>query len=274
MGEVHDQELPCGYDGPIGCLPSDTGDVLMSEMTLYIGSKSLSSWSMRPWLLLRHHGCRFREEVIALDQPDTRARLLEHSPSGRVPVLVDGALRVWESLAICEYAAETLVLPGAWPADRAARAFARSAAAEMHASFAALRRELPFDATRDPAAKSVSGEVQADIARICAIWREAMTLHRSHGDWLCGAFGIIDAMYAPVALRFHGYAVTLPEDARAYVAQVLAHPQVQRWIESAAMEQAAATVAEPPKRSRSARPAATETKAPQTGVRSVILPAD
>jgi glutathione S-transferase len=246
----------------------------MSEMTLLIGSKNLSSWSMRPWLLLRHHGCRFREQIIALDRPDTRARILEHSPSGRVPLLVDGAVRVWESLAICEYAAETLVLPGAWPADRAARAFARSAAAEMHAGFAALRRELPFDATRDPAAKSVSGEVQADIARICAIWREAMTLHRSHGDWLCGAFGIIDAMYAPVALCLHGYAVTLPEDARAYVAQVLAHPQVQRWIESAAMEQAAATVAEPPKRSRSARPAATETKAPQTGVRSVILPAD
>jgi glutathione S-transferase len=264
----------------------------MSEMTLYIGSKNLSSWSMRPWLLLRHHGCRFREEVIALDRPDTRARILEHSPSGRVPLLVDGAVRVWESLAICEYAAETLALPGAWPADRAARAFARAAAAEMHAGFAALRRELPFDATRDPAAKAVSEEVQADIARICAIWRQAMTLHRSRGDWLCGAFGIVDAMYAPVALRFHTYAVALPEDAQDYVDRILAHPQVQRWIEAAELEgrtapaeapAAALTVAPtvaPAVRESAVAPAAKPDPAPAPApattqnLRSVILPPD
>ncbi|MEQ1439274.1 glutathione S-transferase family protein [Fontimonas sp. SYSU GA230001] len=208
----------------------------MSSLTLYIGSKNLSSWSLRPWLLLRHHGVRFKEVLIDLYRPDTRARILEHSPSGRVPALLHGTTRVWDSLAICEYAAETFALPAAWPMDPAARAYARSIAAEMHSGFADLRRELSFDATREPAPVAASAAAQADIERIGTIWREARDRFGGQGDWLCGHFGIADAMFAPVALRFAGYAVKLGKVERAYVEHVLAHPAVQQWIEAAAME--------------------------------------
>lgn len=208
----------------------------MSSLTLVIGSKNLSSWSLRPWLLLKHHGLSFREVLIDLYRPDTRTRILEHSPSGRVPALLHGPIRVWESLAICEYAAEVFALPGAWPLDPAARAFARSVAAEMHGGFGDLRRELPFNAARDPAAVDVSAAAQADIDRICAIWREARSRFGWQGEWLFGHFGIADAMFAPVALRFSSYAVKLGRTEQEYVGRVLAHPAVQQWIEAAAME--------------------------------------
>ncbi|MFA5938984.1 MAG: glutathione S-transferase family protein [Sinimarinibacterium sp.] len=208
----------------------------MSSLTLFIGSKNLSSWSLRPWLLLKHHGLAFREVLIDLYRPDTRSRILEHSPSGRVPALLHGSVRVWESLAICEYAAETFALPGAWPMDPAARAFARSIASEMHGGFADLRKELNFNATRDPAPLAVSAAAQADIDRICAIWCEARSRFGWQGEWLFGAFGIADAMFAPVALRFTAYAVKLGRTEQEYVQRVLAHPALQQWIEAAAME--------------------------------------
>ncbi len=206
----------------------------MSALTLYIGSKNLSSWSLRPWLFLRHHKITFRERVIELDRPDTRERILEQSPSGRVPVLSHEVLRICESLAICEYAAERYELPHAWPADLAARALARSFALEMHSGFAALRRELPFDATRDPAPKPISDDAQADIRRVCAIWREAREQHGEKGPWLFGEFGIVDAMFAPVALRFEVYDIKLARTERAYVRTVLGHKAVQQWTEAAA----------------------------------------
>ncbi len=208
----------------------------MSTLTLYIGSKNLSSWSLRPWLLLRHHAIRFDEALIPLDRPDTRARILEHSPSGKVPLLQHGSTRVWDSLAICEYLAETFALPGAWPSDPAARAYARSIACEMHAGFAALRQALPFDATRDPETVGLSVAVQADIDRIRALWREARTRYGQDGDWLFGRFGIADAMYAPVALRLIAYAVPLDGPEREYAEALVAHPAVEKWIEAAAME--------------------------------------
>lgn len=208
----------------------------MSGLTLCIGSKNLSSWSLRPWLLLQHHGLPFKEVLIALDQPDTRKRILDRSPSGRVPVLIHGRLRVWESLAICEYVAETFALPGAWPMDPEARAFARSVAHEMHSGFADLRRELPFDATRTRAAKAVSADAQSDIERIRAIWREARSRFGWQGEWLFGHFGIADAMFAPVALRFAAYDVSLDNTEREYVDNVLAHPAVQQWHEGAVRE--------------------------------------
>lgn len=208
----------------------------MSSLTLFIGSKNLSSWSLRPWLLLKHHGLGFREVLIDLYRPDTRKRILEHSPSGRVPALLHGSTRVWESLAICEYAAETFALPGAWPMDPAARAFARSVASEMHGGFADLRKELSFDATRDPEPVKVSAAAQADIDRICSIWREARSRFGWQGEWLFGPFGIADAMFAPVALRFANYAVKLGSTEQDYVQHLLAHPAVQQWIEAAAIE--------------------------------------
>ncbi len=272
----------------------------MSALTLHIGSKNLSSWSLRPWLFLRHHTITFRERVIELDRPDTRERILAQSPSGRVPVLLHDALRICESLAICEYAAERYELPYAWPADLAARALARSFALEMHSGFAALRRELPFNATRDPAPKPMSDETQADIRRICAIWREAREKYGEHGPWLFGEFGIVDAMFAPVAVRFEVYDVKLDKVERAYVRTVLAHKAVQQWTEAAAMEEPLAAPAEAPEPQAkavapnddrsdevpdlpkgpatargTAKPAATAV-APQEPprVRSVIIPAD
>ncbi|HEY1076398.1 MAG TPA: glutathione S-transferase family protein [Fontimonas sp.] len=250
----------------------------MSTVTLYIGSRNLSSWSLRPWLLLRHHQVTFSEHLIELDRSDTRERILAHSPSGRVPLLVDGAVRVWESLAICEYAAERYALRDAWPAQLGARGLARAFATEMHGGFAALRRNLPFDATRDPAPKAVDAETQADIDRICAIWREAREQHGAAGPWLFGEFGIVDAMFAPVALRFEAYAVKLGKPERAYVETVLNHRAVQQWIEAAAAETSPAPVvtgvAAAVQSVPAARPAAPAVVKDAPRLRSVMLPTD
>ncbi|HSW14777.1 MAG TPA: glutathione S-transferase N-terminal domain-containing protein [Solimonas sp.] len=208
----------------------------MQKLTLVIADKSRSSWSLRPWLFLRHHGVEFEEVRIALGRPDTREHILEHSPSGKLPCLHHGALRVWESLAICEYAAETFALPLAWPLEPAARAMARAMAAEMHAGFAELRHELPFDTLRPPMPQAYGEKAAVDIARIRALWREARQLH-GQGGWLFGKFGIVDAMFAPVALRFHQYQVPLDGIEREYMFQMLMHPAVQAWMDGAATEE-------------------------------------
>ncbi len=208
----------------------------MSALTLYIGSKTLSSWSLRPWLLLKHHQVPFEEVVIALRQADTRSRIAEHSPSGRVPLLRHDERRIWESLAICEYAAETFALPAAWPLDPAARAYARAIAAEMHAGFAELRRELPFESNRHPERVQIGEGARADIARIRSLWREARSRFGAAGPWLFGHFGIADAMYAPVALRFFLYDIELDGPERDYVDSIVLHPAVQAWMEAATLE--------------------------------------
>lgn len=211
----------------------------MNALTLVIGNKNLSSWSLRPWLFLRHHQVGFTETTVALDAADARARILEHSPTGKVPLLRHGEVRVWESLAICEYAAEVLALPDAWPQDPAARGLARAIACEMHAGFADLRRELPLNCSRPPAPIACSAAAQADIARVRAIWRQAreQSRERHRGDWLFGAFGIADAMYAPVALRFEVYHVALDGPEREYAKALLEHPAVGEWRRGAAAEQ-------------------------------------
>jgi glutathione S-transferase len=208
----------------------------MNPMTLYIGSKRLSSWSLRPWLLMRHHDLPFSEAVIALDTPQTQALIQTHSPSGRIPALANGDIRVWESLAICEYLAETFALPRAWPLAPAARALARSLAHEMHAGFGDLRRELPFNASREPGRITVSAATEADIARIRQIWRETRRQHGIDGEWLFGKFGIVDAMYAPVAVRFFIYDIPLDGAERDYMHSVIMHPAVQEWMEAATLE--------------------------------------
>jgi glutathione S-transferase len=223
----------------------------MAELKLVIGSKTYSSWSLRPWLLLRYHNVAFREIPITLNHPDTARRIAEYSPSGRVPVLVNGPEKVWESLAICEYAAETLKLPAAWPSDVTLKYQARSLACEMHAGFADLRRELPMDCRRTPSPKPYGEAAAADIARIRQIWRTCRQAHGKNGDWLFGKFGIVDAMYAPVALRLHTYAVPLDGPEKDYVHTVLHLPALREWLGAAMLEtvpapEEAAAAAPPP----------------------------
>lgn len=205
----------------------------MSSPTLIIGSKRYSSWSLRAWLFLRHHGIVFREVVVPLYADHSSEALRELSPSGKVPVLDIDGYQVWESLAICEYLAERLRLPQAWPDELQARAYARSVACEMHAGFAELRREWPFDAQREPAVREAGVDATTDIQRVCTIWREARSLFGAGGPWLFGSFGIADAMFAPVALRMHFYGATLDPVSAAYVATVLADPAVREWLQDA-----------------------------------------
>ena len=214
----------------------------MADPVLVIGNKAWSSWSLRPWLALRQGGIAFAEAHVALRRDDTKAAILAHSPSGKVPVLkFDDGLAVWDSLAICEWAAE--VSPGLWPVDDGARAAARAVSAEMHAGFPALRRELPMDDGRTHAGVARSAEAQADIDRIQAIWRDCRTrFGRSDGDghaggpFLFGAFSIADAMYAPVCSRFRTYGVALDDLSAAYVEAVLALPAMRAWTEAALAE--------------------------------------
>jgi len=204
--------------------------------TLVIGDHNLSSWSLRPWLALRVAGIDFAERVIRLGRPQTRAEILELSPSGRVPCLIDGDRVIWDSLAICEYAAE--LAPSLWPADAGIRARARAVSAEMHAGFAALRQNMPMAVCASRPAGGRSPEVDADIARITAIWEDCRGRHAAAGPFLFGSFSVADAMYAPVVWRFNTYAVELPAAAQAWMNTMLALPAMQEWRRAALAETA------------------------------------
>ncbi|KAF1024807.1 MAG: Glutathione S-transferase YfcF [Burkholderia plantarii] len=204
-------------------------------MQLIIGDKAYSSWSMRPWVLMRHFGIAFDETRIALREPDTRERILAFSPSGKVPCLIDDrGQAIWDSFAIAETLAERYPALGLWPAEPGARARARSISAEMHAGFAALRSEMPMDVRASRPGLVVSAAALADVARIDAIWRECLAA--SGGPFLFGAFSIADAMYAPVASRFVTYAPTLSAEAAGYVERLIALPAVAAWLDGARHE--------------------------------------
>lgn len=211
-----------------------------AKPTLVIGNKNYSSWSLRPWLLLRRFGIDFDEIKLPLDTPEFYARVRDYSPAARVPVLIDGDLRVWDSLAICEYANEVFLDGRGWPADRAARARARAVSAEMHSGFAALRTNMPMNTQRRGPAPAIDADTAKDIARIRAIWRETRERHADQGPFLFGAFSIADAMYVPVALRFVSYAVDLGAVECAYVDTLLALPALREWLAEAATEPLAA----------------------------------
>jgi glutathione S-transferase len=201
----------------------------LSEYSLAIGSPRYSSWSLRPWLLMRHLGIDFEHTVIELYRPDTRARILQHSPAGRVPVLKHGAVTVCESLAIVEYLAERHPGLGVWPAAPEARAMARALAAEMHAGFAALRQELPMDLIGAQPRHALTAETQADVARIVEAWGAARAAFGAGGPFLFGAFCGADAMFAPVVVRFLGYGVALEGEARGYAEAVRSLPAMAAW---------------------------------------------
>ena len=209
-------------------------------MRLVIGNKNYSSWSLRAWLPLLHFGIPFEEERIALFEPGYKERILAHSPAGKVPVLIDGELTVWESLAIGEYLAERFPLAGIWPKDRTERTVARTVSAEMHAGFAALRTHMPMNVRASLPGEGRTPDVERDIARICAIWRDC--LDHSGGPFLFCGFSFADAMYAPVAARFVTYAVELEPLLAAYVQRIWTLPAMLEWRAAAAAE--AETIAE------------------------------
>lgn len=204
-------------------------------LTLVIGNKAYSSWSLRPWLLLTHGEVPFEEVRIPLYRDDSAAALARWSPSGKVPALIDGGLTICDSLAIAEYAAERFPDRCGWPAAVDARAIARSASAEMHSSFVALRHEMPFNC-RSRRRITPSAETTRDVQRVQALWADCRRRFGAGGPWLFGAFSPADAMFAPVALRFVTYGVALDADARAYVDAVADLPAVQAWIAAARSE--------------------------------------
>ncbi len=207
----------------------------MNGLKLVIGNKNGSSWSLRPWLLLKQSGHAFEEITVALRRPDTARRIRTYSPSGKVPVLLAGDQRIWDSLAIAEFLAEQD--RALWPEDPHARAFARCVCAEMHSGFAALRTFLPMDFTaRFGPPGMLLSEVGADIDRVLEIWAECRERHGRPGPFLFGSFTIVDAMFAPVCSRFTTYAIPLEPQARTYVAYMMALPAMLEWGRGAAAE--------------------------------------
>src|SRR5689334_5559274 len=176
-------------------------------MLLIVGNKNYSSWSFRPWIGLRVAGIPFDEEVIPLYDAGSKAQILARSPAGKVPILIDGDVRVWESLAILEYAAEKFPAAQLWPADAAARAHARAISTEMHAGFVPLRSECGMNMWRPVAKKELSADARANIARIQAMWTDARVRFGAGGPFLFGRFSAADAMFAPVVSRFETYAI-------------------------------------------------------------------
>ena len=201
---------------------------------LIIGNKNYSSWSLRPWLAMKVGGIAFDETVISLQAKDFKERVTALSGAGRVPVLIDGEVRVWESLAILEYLAEKFPKAGLWPVDANARALARAIASEMHAGFLPLRRHLPMNVARPVKRRVLDDGAAADVARIDAIWSGCRT--KFGGPFLFGRFGAADAMYAPVVWRFHTYAVDVGAAARSYMAAVMALPAWAEWRDAARRE--------------------------------------
>jgi glutathione S-transferase len=202
-------------------------------LKLIIANKAYSSWSLRPWILLAHFHIPFEEIQIPMNAPETRARMLEHSPTGRVPALRDGAVEVWESLAIIEYIAEKYSEKAIWPRAKAARAHARSLASEMHAGFSALRNHCPTQFLRPVHRRDLTADVEADVKRIEAAWAQARKAFGKAGPFLFGRFSAADAMFAPVVNRFHTYDIPVSTATRAYMDAIRNLPAWKAWIADA-----------------------------------------
>lgn len=205
-------------------------------LRLIIGNKNYSSWSLRPWLAMKVAGIAFEETLLPLDATDFKSRLATFGGAGKVPLLIDGETRVWESLAILEYLAEKFPDAGLWPRDAAARAHARAIAAEMHCGFSSLRSLLPMNIRRPVIRRALDAGAAADAARIEAIWTESRHRFGAGGSFLYETFGVADAMYAPVVSRFHTYAVEVGAVARAYMAALMNLPAWTEWREAALRE--------------------------------------
>ena len=206
----------------------------MAPLTLIIGNKNYSSWSLRPWLFMKHVGLEFQEILIPLDTLETHEQIDHYTPSGRVPVLQQGTLCVWDSLAICEYLAE---LSGkGWPQAREARAVARAVCAEMHSGFPSLRSLWPMNARARNRRTAITAALEADIERVDEIWNDCRGRFGGGGPWLFGEYSVADAMYAPVVLRFNTYGARISQTARWYIASVLEDAPLQEGLQAAKQE--------------------------------------
>ena len=218
----------------------------MEKFTLVIGNKNYSSWSLRPWLVLKHFDIPFEEIIIPLRQPDSKEKILKHSPSGKVPVLKHGNLVIWESLAICEYLADLFPKKNLWPKDSYQRAIARAISSEMHAGFMNLRKSCPMDVRAQKLGITLTDEVKRDIQRIVEIWENCRRhVDLAKGDFLFGEFSIADCMFAPVVFRFNTYGVEFSATfdgefpcvyAKEYFQKMLSLPVMQEWKEAVIKE--------------------------------------
>jgi glutathione S-transferase len=208
----------------------------MPKLHLVIGNKNYSSWSLRPWLAMATAGLPYDETVIPLDTPSTKKQIAEYSGAGRVPVLHHGNIKIWETLAILEYLAETFPEKNLWPKTKAARAVARAISNEMHAGFSNLRNACPMNLRRPSKAVPLDDATRADIARIEEIWRNCRKAYGKSGKFLFGRFCSADAMFAPVVTRFETYAIPVAKDTRAYMDAVMATKAFQKWKSAALKE--------------------------------------
>jgi len=206
------------------------------SLTLIIGNKNYSSWSLRPWIAMKVAGLAFDEKVIPLYEPGSREQVLKYSPAGKVPVLIDGEVAIWESLAILEYLAEKFPQAGLCPADAHARAHARAVAHEMHGGFQALRKNCPMNLWLPVKRRPVPDDAMDNVRRIDALWSDCRARFGQGGAFLFGAFGAADAMYAPVVARLHSYGIEVSATSRAYMDAVMALPAWAAWREAALKE--------------------------------------
>ena len=208
----------------------------MPDLTLVIGNKNYSSWSLRPWVFLRQNRIEFEEKRVALFTETTSEELSQYDSDAKVPVLKDGDLVIWDSLSILEYVSEKYLDANGWPKEPRARAIARSLSAEMHSSFTGVRNELPMNCRKTFQGIQLSSQVEGEIERIKMLWQKCRMEFGADGEWLFGEYSIADAMFAPVALRFAGYGIPLSGVEEAYVNSVFNQPCIIEWIAAGKLE--------------------------------------
>ncbi|MET0008212.1 MAG: glutathione S-transferase family protein [Candidatus Thiodiazotropha sp. 6PLUC4] len=208
----------------------------MSNLTLIIGNKNYSSWSLRPWILLKHHHIDFQEKKVALFTQTTDEELSDYNSDYKVPILKDNELLIWDSLSILEYISEQYLENHGWPVDPQERSIARSICSEMHSSYFHVRSELPMNCRKKFNTITLSQGTSKEIERICWLWRMCRNAHKNRGEWLFGEFTIADAMFAPIAIRFYGYSIPLPAIEERYMKSVLNHPSTIEWIDASKRE--------------------------------------
>lgn len=209
----------------------------MSDLTLIIGNKNYSSWSLRPWIFMKQHQLDFKEIRVALFTKTTNEQLSQYNSDFKVPILQDGDLVLWDSLSILEYLSEQYLDSRGWPGEINARAIARSISCEMHSSYSHLRHELPMNCRKQFQNIQLSAQATTEIQRITGLWRNCRTKYGDNGEWLFGQYTIADAMFAPIALRLHGYSIALDTIEQSYVQSVLNQPSIKQWMEAGRIEQ-------------------------------------